>query len=700
MAVQRIAEFDTWREGYAGATVTIYRAGSSILAALFSNEALTTIVPNPMTLISLTKDERRYGKFATPVYTEQAVEIQIDGLDSTGVIRPPITDMDAEDVSGSVVVPDGASEAHTLGEHLSRVINVRDYGQFIKTGETGASSLTNTTSIETAIGAAGAQGGGVVMIPSGVYDVIDFIIPPGVVVEGQGQSATFLQTTYAGPAFGLTGNRCGFRKITLDGVSQEGNSVGVYGIAADETVLSDVTIKRFETGLYMRGGERGNWQGFSVSDCIIGAKLHGDLNAGAGGGGEVIQGNRWSSGLVELCQDAGIELKRIDAACAFNSLEGITFRSNTGIGLRAIGARSTTLDDCIFSDNLVHMLLDDVTPANVNGTIVGFEVRGGQMSEGQVQLKNTLANVIFEGVEIIDTDIILTSPQNNVLAIDCREDTLSTVSGAATHWTRASSINYPAASFGLTGGNAATKAWATTLKSGQQVMIEAKVLARQRNGTNRASFWLCASARRAPATLAYDTQTANFTPGNILTGATSGATARIIADNDSGLTGSLALVDVRGTFVDNEIITDGASGSAMANGSVTEGVVSIGRSTMSYDAQTVNFTIPGNLTGGTSGATAVLVSDSDAGTTGVLTITDVRGSFADNEIITGSAGGSATVNGGSMLEGTGFSVKPIERTDATWGCAIIANGPEVEIRVLGASGQTIEWTVEAAVTST
>lgn len=700
MAVQRIAEFDTWREGYAGATVTIYRAGSSTLADLYANEALTTVVANPIILISLTKDERRYGKFAGPVYTEQAVELQIDGLDSTGVMRPPITDMETEDVSEAVAVPDGASEAHTIAEHLARVIDVRDYGEFIKTGEIGASSLTNTTSIETAIGAAGAQGGGVVMIPPGVYDVIDFIIPPGVIIEGQGQSATFLQTTFAGPCIGIAGKRAGLRRLTLDGISQEGNSVGVYAIAADETILCDVMLKRFETGLYMRGGERGIWENFSVSDCIIGTKLHGDLNAGAGGGGEVFQGNRWIGGVVELCQDAGIELKRIDATCAFNSIVGVTFRDNTGIGLRGMGARSTMLDSCLFTGNLIHLLLDDVVPVNVNGTLAGFEMRGGQMVDGQVQLKNTLANVIFDGVEIIDTDIILTSPQNNILAIDCREDSDVTVTGAATHWTRASSINYPASSFGLTSGNAATKAWAIALKSGQQVMIEAKVLGRQRNGTNRASFWLCTSARRSPAQLNYDTQTANFTPGNILTGQTSGATARIIADNDAGLTGVLALVDVRGTFVDNELVTDGASGSAMANGTQTEGVVSVGRSVISFDGQTVDYVIPGTLTGGTSGATATLVSQTDGGTTGTLVITDVRGVFADNETITGSAGGTALVNGGTMLEGSGTLVKPSERTDATWGCAIVANGPEVEIRVLGASGQTVEWTVEAAVAST
>lgn len=626
MPVQRIADFDTWREGYAGATVTIYRAGSSTLASLFSNEALSTVVPNPITLISLTKDERRYGKFASPVYTEQAVELQIEGLDSTGVIRPPITGMKAEDVSEAVAVPDGASEAHTLAEHLARVIDVRDYGEFIKTGEIGASSLTNTTTIETAIGAAGAQGGGIVMIPSGVYDVIDFIIPPGVVMEGQGQLATFLQTTYAGPCIGIAGRRAGMRRITIDGISQEGNSVGVYAIAADEVILCDVTLKRFETGLYERGGERGLWESFSVSDCIIGAKLHGDLNKGAGGGGEVFQGNRWVSGIVELCQDAGVELKRIDATCGFNSFVGVTFRDNTGIGLRVIGARSTSLENVLFNGNLVHMLVEDVTPAEENGTVVGFEMRGGQMVDGQVQLKGTLANVIFDSVEIIDTDIILTSPQNNVLAIDCREDSDVTVTGSATHWTRASSINYPAASFGLTTGNAATKAWAIALKSGQLVYLEGKVVGRQRNGVNTGFYHIAVSASRAGATLNYDTQTANFTAGNILTGATSGATARIKSDNDSGTTGVLLLQDIVGTFVDNELITDGAGGSATANGTQTQGAVAL-----------------------------------------VGTVTALR---ADQE------------------------------TDASWDATFVANGPEIELRVTGASSQTVEWTVEATVTST
>src|SRR5262249_18396491 len=66
---------------------------------------------------------------------------------------------------------------------------------------------------------------------------------------------------------------------------------------------------------------------------------------------------------------------------------------------------------------------------------------------------------------------------------------------------------------------------------------------------------------------------------------------------------------------------------------------------LNYDAQTVNFTVGSILTGGTSGAKARIVKDTDAGSTGTLqlamhTATD----FVDNETITDAAGGSATAN--------------------------------------------------------
>lgn len=73
---------------------------------------------------------------------------------------------------------------------------------------------------------------------------------------------------------------------------------------------------------------------------------------------------------------------------------------------------------------------------------------------------------------------------------------------------------------------------------------------------------------RLSLTLNYDAQTANFTAGKVLTGATSGATAVILQDADGGATGTLTLGSIVGTFQNNEIITDnnGTPGSATVDG--------------------------------------------------------------------------------------------------------------------------------------
>jgi hypothetical protein len=66
--------------------------------------------------------------------------------------------------------------------------------------------------------------------------------------------------------------------------------------------------------------------------------------------------------------------------------------------------------------------------------------------------------------------------------------------------------------------------------------------------------------------LNFDAETAAFTAGQTLTGGTSGHTGIIVKVIDAGATGTLWLRATTGTFQDNEIITDGAGGSATANG--------------------------------------------------------------------------------------------------------------------------------------
>ena len=85
-------------------------------------------------------------------------------------------------------------------------------------------------------------------------------------------------------------------------------------------------------------------------------------------------------------------------------------------------------------------------------------------------------------------------------------------------------------------------------------------------------FYLCNGGDKigyVQMKLSYDAQTADFTKGRTLTGATSGATALIYDDSDGGATGTLTLYNVQGEFIDNETITDDAGGSATANGALT-----------------------------------------------------------------------------------------------------------------------------------
>lgn len=67
--------------------------------------------------------------------------------------------------------------------------------------------------------------------------------------------------------------------------------------------------------------------------------------------------------------------------------------------------------------------------------------------------------------------------------------------------------------------------------------------------------------------------------------------------------------------------------------------------TIDYKTQTANFTIGLLITGGTSGATAIVLEDSDAGTTGTLTLSEINGVFVDGEALTDSSTGAAVVDG-------------------------------------------------------
>lgn len=84
--------------------------------------------------------------------------------------------------------------------------------------------------------------------------------------------------------------------------------------------------------------------------------------------------------------------------------------------------------------------------------------------------------------------------------------------------------------------------------------------------------------------------------------------------------------------------------STTVNGHAGEMYPAVGDIRLPYDAESSAFTEGLTLTGATSAAAGVIVSDFNDGTTGVLTLRDVVGTFQNNESITDSSIGLATAN--------------------------------------------------------
>jgi len=74
---------------------------------------------------------------------------------------------------------------------------------------------------------------------------------------------------------------------------------------------------------------------------------------------------------------------------------------------------------------------------------------------------------------------------------------------------------------------------------------------------------------------------------------------------------------------------------------------------ITYNTQTGNFAVGEVITGGTSGATGIVLQDTDAGTTGTLLVWLTSGTFVGAEALTGSIAGAATSGTVTSRRGVG-----------------------------------------------
>lgn len=564
-----IAEFDTWQEGYANAVITIYRAGTTDLARVFVDENLSQRSPNPIVLLAQTDAlSRNFGRFPQSLYTPDAYILDIDGSAQTGVQRPPLSALAGEDASLATVAGRAGTAARTLRDRASDVLRVLDFGRLTD------SPAGNGGVIQSAIIAASARGGGKVILPAATIETAPITVPSNVTLAGEGKDVSTLVFRASSAGITITGEDAGVSDLAVDGAVLIAGSVGIAGKAQRRLRITNVTVRRVDIGIRHQGGRDHEYFNVTVSDCRIGAQLHGDDDFGSTTRGDEFSGLVWTSGRIELCTERGLDLAVRDLPCEHNVFQSIDFMDCAGVS-RAVaiyGASWTTFNHCYWLRNSNALWVED-NPDRQLGfhEVIGLNISGGQFL-GTETIPTTLTfdglcqDVELSRLSIAEADVVLAVPNWPIVLRDVTEDAL-TVSGE-----RVKLARWRSQDRGLTAGTTttgtATTVWRLALLPNEVVHVTVRATAEQVNGTGFAAWFLSGSFRRGPAQLTYDNQTANFSLGRLLTGETSGASGIICADSDSGTTGTLSLADVSEGFIDNEAITDEAGGRAQVVGAL------------------------------------------------------------------------------------------------------------------------------------
>ncbi len=558
----RIPDFDTWKATYSGAQVEVLKPFTTQRIQVYADPQLTVPVDQPIQLLQLQQGDAVYGKWAQPVYVNQSYQLKINGTDETGISPPGITTLIGLDISEALSRTRRGTRPRRLLEIFDDVIRVESFG------EMGDTPATNTASINAAIGAAAGQGGGVVLLPEGSFVFTNITLPANVILAGAGRDATVLQSQEAQDVVTLGGDSSGLANMTLDGVNLAVGSVGVAGIGITGPRFANVMVKRFDSGIQFKGVDRANWTDFDIDNCEIGALLIGDLDAGGSGNGGPVEFNAWNGGRVTNCTIAALELRFEDQILRHNNFQNVAFTNNTADAVLMTGARYTVFGDCNWSGNTRNFDIQDgadTSQVDIN-TVIGLNVRGGFISGGEIQLDGTCQDFLFEEMSFADVDWVLSVPTNPILLQNVTEDALVTSSGEAKLLRRIRTLDVASEVSGITTDDTPLVAYTQTLQPGQIAFAEAKVIANQRDGLGHHVNHIQHRFERPPSDLAYDALVTPFTLGATLTGATSGATATIVADAAN----VLSLRNIEGTFLDNEKITDNLGGDATVNGTIVD----------------------------------------------------------------------------------------------------------------------------------
>lgn len=562
----RVAEFDTWRPGYAGAIVEIVVAGTTTLASIYTDPLLSVPAANPQTLATYTDGSgQTYGRFANPIYVGVSYQLIINDEGTTGINQLPLGSLAGADVSlATVLSTRSGAVARTLRSALDDTISVLNFGPLVF-----GSPSNNTTVLTAAIAAAAADGGGVVLVPKGIFDLTTLSLPQGVRLRGAGRGTTELRSTQGQAVVTMAGANAGLEDLTLNGVNAVTNSVGIRAINKANLALRNVAVSSFATGLHISGGDGVAFEELHVSACTRGAYLVGELLPGQGGA--ALRSLEWRGGSVASCINAGLVVEGVDAEAQNLVFEQVYFDANAADAVTITGGRSVMFPSCFWRGNLGNLKIEDgANPVNkaVN-TSRSVRVLGGRMDGGEIRFNGECRAVVFDNAELLGVSLIASVPAEPIIFRDCFENAAVQQTGAVERLARLKTNRR--GRFRLTTtNNTATAAWQIEVPPGDVVRIRADAVARRMNGPEVASYVAEGVISRPGAALDFSSASTTLAAGSTVTGATSGATARVIAVTQVGAAGTITLRDVAGTFQTGEsLVFSGGPTATAASALVT-----------------------------------------------------------------------------------------------------------------------------------
>lgn len=563
---QLVKEFDVYREGYAGKTVYIFRGQTTELCPLYADIGMTQRLDNPQVLTTRTDESGvTFGRFLQSVYVPYAYTLEIEGEENTGIQQVPLTSTDAERADFMVVTSQNSAYPRSIRERFSDYVQANDYG------ELSDSPATNTATLQAAISEIALRGGGYVNIPAGEHVFQQLSIPAQVILRGAGKDVTILKSQISSNVITMTGDNAGLEDITIDGATLLSGSVGIYGKALEGIALHNVKVKRFQTLIQWQGGSNHRYEDLDLVDANKGLRALGDSDSNGSGGGARFTGLYWIGGSVQQTTVCGIEYTVDDLQVPHNGVEQVDFLDNIGEdgALLVSGARFSKFYDCRWSGNTINLKVEDAADCKLDDyETISLQLYGGELSGGKQVFDGNAQDIIIDSVSLVDTTFELNVPSSQILLRDCIESGVL-FTGDSTKISRFRTIDNGTIK-GTTTDASVTSVYSLKLAPNEVVQFRVSATAERQNGTGKAAWYRIQAFNGQPALLNFDGQTVNYTVGAEVEGQTSGARGIIVAQTDSGTTGSIQLAAVSGEFVDNELVNEvDGTGSARANGTLT-----------------------------------------------------------------------------------------------------------------------------------